>query len=195
WITSPKPPLKLYLCDWVQDNLLQYGVILQRSKLGQAYLFENGIILKKEDKLELDKIPFTEDSSTFGIPLKDFKNSKNQHSKTIYCQIIFQTVKITFDLQEIKYLKEFLNAKSFELSNNDSSKNLCKLFGYLLPRTFTLGGVLSKEYILNNNPTDFSTLQLLNKENVPDTPQKIVQLLETWNNKYEDVNTSFFNNK
>ncbi|CAG8742555.1 14496_t:CDS:1, partial [Dentiscutata heterogama] len=176
WITSPELPLKLYVCDLIQDNSLQYGVILQRSKPGRAkkaafkflkepkitqinkitiiltqpktrqesYLLENGIILKEKDGLELDKIPFTEHNPILNVPLEDFKNSKKQFSNAIYCQIIFHTVKISFDLSDIEYLQDFLNTVNSKLQGHEPSKNLCKLFGddygQLLPRTFTLGG-------------------------------------------------------
>ncbi|CAG8737411.1 7581_t:CDS:2, partial [Dentiscutata erythropus] len=256
WITSPELPL--YLCDWIQDNSLQHGVILQRSKAGrakkaaykflkepkiismnkisiiltqpktrqEAYLLENGIILKEEDELELDKIPFTEHSSALNIPLEDFKNTKNQPSNAIYCQIIFHTKKISFDLLDIKCLQEFSNtvnselqglessknsvnsglqsyessknAVNSELQSHTSSKNLCKLFGndygYLLPRTFTLGGSLSKKFVSNSNPTGITTQRLDLKYNDPDanTNQKIEQLLKAWNNEFKDIDTSFF---
>ncbi|CAG8706021.1 18709_t:CDS:2, partial [Gigaspora rosea] len=174
WITSSELPL--CICDWVQDNLLQHGIILLRSKLGRAkkaalkflkepkitpinkitiiltqpkthqetYLLENGIILKKEDRLELDKIPFTEHSSMFNIPFEDFTNSKRLSSNAIYCQIIFHTMKLSFDMSDVEYSQEFLNAVTSAHQDSESSKNLYKLFGndygQLLPRTFTLGG-------------------------------------------------------
>ncbi|CAG8732751.1 31039_t:CDS:2 [Gigaspora margarita] len=228
WIASPELPLKLYICDWIQDNSLQYGIILQRSKPGrakkaavkflkepemtqinkitiiltqpktrqEAYLLDNGIILKNEDGLELDEIPFAEHNSILNIPLEDFKNSKKQLSNAIYCQIIFHTVKISFGLSDIEYLHEFLNAVKSKLQDHESSKNLCKLFGddygHFLPRTFTLGGVLSKKYISNNHPIDFPTQQSDIKFNDPYAHQKIEQLLETWNKEFKDINTLYF---
>ncbi|CAG8775891.1 9619_t:CDS:1, partial [Racocetra fulgida] len=233
WLTSSDLPLMLHICDWIQDNSLHYGTILQRSKLGrakkaafrflrepkitqinkitiiltqpktrqEAYLLENGIILKEEDGLELDKIPFTEHSLIPDIPLENFKNSKKQFSNAIYCQIIFHTIKISFDLSDIKYSPEFLNAVDSALQEqNEPSKyeTLCKLFGedygHLLPKTLTLGGVLSKKYISNNYPADIPTQQLDIKDDDPDVHQKIENLLEIWNKEFKDVNTSFFLN-
>ncbi|CAG8614019.1 2593_t:CDS:2 [Cetraspora pellucida] len=229
WVTSPALPL--YTCDWIQDNLLQHGIILQRSKAGRAkkaafkflkepkitpinkitiilsqhktrqeeYLLENGIILKKEEKIELDKIPSAEHSSTLNIPLEDF--TKKQPSNAIYCQVIFQTIKISFDLLDIEYLQEFTNTVDSALQDqNESSrsKTLCKLFGedygHLLPRTFTLGGVLSKKYISNNHPLNIQTQRLDLKSDDPNAHSKIEQLLEAWNNEFKDVNTFYFLN-
>ncbi|CAG8614037.1 2594_t:CDS:2 [Cetraspora pellucida] len=231
WVTSPQLPLMLYICDWIQDNSLQYGVILRRSKFGrakkaafkflkepkitrinkitviltqpktrqEAYLLENGIILKEEDGIELEKIPFTE--HILDVPLEDFKNSKKQFSNAIYCQIIFHTIKISFDISDIEYLQEFSNA--VDLTRQDQNqlsqnKNLCKLFGddygHLLPRTLTLGGVLSKKYISNNHPTDIPTQRLDLKDNDPGAHHKIEQVLETWNKEFKDVNTFYFLN-
>ncbi|CAG8693024.1 4557_t:CDS:2, partial [Racocetra persica] len=241
WVTSSKLPLMLssklplmlYICDWIQDYSLNYGIILQRSKLGrakksafkflrepkitqinkitiiltqpktrqEAYLLENGIILKEEDGIELDKIPFTEHNLIPDIPLENFKNTKKQFSNAIYCQIIFHTIKISFDLSDIKYLPEFLNAVDSTLQDqNEPSKSetLRKLFGedygHLLPKTLTLGGVLSKKYISNNYPANIPTQQLDLKDDDPDIHQKIENLLEIWNKEFNDVNTSYFLN-
>ncbi|CAG8682177.1 15413_t:CDS:2 [Cetraspora pellucida] len=74
--------------------------------------------------MELDKILSAENGSTLNIPLEDFKDSKKQPSNAIYCQ---------------------------DQNESSKSKTVCKLFGedygHLFPRTFTLGGVLSKIYI------------------------------------------------
>ncbi|KAF0381915.1 kinase-like protein [Gigaspora margarita] len=228
WITSSELPL--YICDWIQDNLLQHGIVLHRSKPGRAkkaalkflkepeiiqidkitiiltqpktrqevYLFENGLILKNEDELELNNIPFIEHRSTNNIPLEDFENTKEQFSNAIYCQIIFNTIKISFDTSDVEYLREFLSSITSAHQDSESSRNLCKLFGndygYLLPRTFTLGGILSKKYISNNHPKDFPTQRLDLKYDDPNASQKIEQLLETWNKEFKDVNTFYFIN-
>ncbi|CAG8682110.1 19907_t:CDS:2, partial [Gigaspora rosea] len=197
WITSSELPL--YIFNWIQDNLLQHGIVLHRSKPGRAkkaalkFLKEpkitkiNKITIiltqpktrqEKEDKLELNKIPFTEHRSTKNIPLEDFENSKEKSSNAIYCQIIFNIIKISFDTSDVEYLRGFLNSVNSAHQGSESSKNLCKLFGndygYLLPRTFTLGGI--------------------SKYNDPDASQKIEQVLETLNNEFKDVNTLYFIN-
>ncbi|CAG8647060.1 12401_t:CDS:2, partial [Racocetra persica] len=225
WLIPPAFPLYTY--DWIQDNFLQHGIILQRSKPGRAkkaafkflkepkitpinkitiilskhksrqedYLLENGIILKKEDGIELDKIPYPEHSSTLNIPLEDFKDSKKQPSNAIYCQIIFHTIKISFDPLDIEYLREFSNAIDSALQDqNESSKSetLCKLFGedygHLLPRTFTLGGVLSKTYKSNTHPPEIKTQQLDLKSNDPyDWLNTLADNPKNWNIiSYED---------
>ncbi|CAG8746269.1 15575_t:CDS:2 [Gigaspora margarita] len=170
-------------------------ILMQPKTRQEVYLFENGFILKKEDELELNNIPFIEHRSTNNIPLEDFENSKEQFSNAIYCQIIFNTIKISFDTSDVEYLREFLNSITSAHQDSESSRNLCKLFGndygYLLPRTFTLGGVLSKKYISNNYPKDFPTQRLDLKYDDPNASQKIEQLLETWNKEFKDVNTFY----
>ncbi|CAG8494735.1 17998_t:CDS:2 [Cetraspora pellucida] len=226
WIKSP--PLELYMRDWIQNNLLQHGVLLQRSKLGhgtkpalkflrepeitqinkvtilisqpqtlqEAYLLENGIILKN-DELELDKIPFAEYGSSLDRPLVDFKNS--ECSEKVYCQIIFHAVKISFDPSSIKYLKEFSDTVDSALETHDPFKNLCTLFGndygHLLPRTFTLGGVLSRSFKPRNDITNFTHARQFEFEgNDPDAPQEIEEILKIWNGESQDIDTSLFLN-
>ncbi|KAF0381914.1 kinase-like protein [Gigaspora margarita] len=225
WISSSELPLCIF--DWVQDYLLQHGIILLRSKPArakkaaikllkepkitpinkitiiltqpkthqEAYLLENGMILKEEDNLEFDKIPFTEHSSMFNIPFEDFTNSNRLSSNAIYCQIIFHTIKLSFDVSDIEYSQEFLNAVNSARQDSESSNILCKLFGndygQLLPRTFTLGGVLSKKYISSNHPIGFTTQKLDLNYNDSDAIQIIEQLLEKWNKEF---NTLYFLN-
>ncbi|CAG8494693.1 17996_t:CDS:2 [Cetraspora pellucida] len=226
WIVL-NPPLILNLSDWVRNNELQCGVILQRSNLNHgkkaafkflqkpeiseinkvslvfeqsqnlqyAYLLENGITLKKDDRLGLgfDKIPFS-DSSMLNYPLADFKNTINQPSKSIYCQIIVRMAKISFNLADIKPLQEFTNTVNNVLQSNEPYKGLCKVFGedygHLLSRTFTLGGILSKKY---ESYTDTIYPQRFEYDiNDPRTPEKIVKKLAEWNNEYQHINTSYF---
>ncbi|CAG8465466.1 40340_t:CDS:2, partial [Gigaspora margarita] len=212
WIIL-NPPLSLYLSDWVHNNQLQRGVILQQSsqKHGKVtvlltqsqtiqddYLLENGIILKKDDGLglKLDKIPFAEHSSILNYPLEDFKHTENQPSKSIYCQIIVQMAKISFNLADIKPLQEFSDTVNNTLQSNEPYKNLCKVFGndygHLLPRTFTLGGILSKKYKSYTNtilPQRFE----YNINNLQ-TPQNIIKNLAEWNKEFQHIDTSFFFN-
>ncbi|CAG8558507.1 1983_t:CDS:1 [Cetraspora pellucida] len=227
WITFESLH-NLYLCNWVHDNVLQHGVIFQRSKLrrGQkaalkfikepkiikvneiiiilsqpktdeeAYMLENGIILNNE--LELDKINFTEYSSTLNVPLEDFKRSKHKFANAIYCQIIFRAINLSFDQSDIKYLQEFTDAINSELYSKEPFKNLCRLlgndYGHLLPRTFMLGGVLSKKYISDYNPTNIKKREFIFDGNDPNALQKIETLLKEWNIEYRDIDTSIFLN-
>ncbi|CAG8460396.1 9560_t:CDS:2 [Racocetra fulgida] len=227
WIVL-NPPLILHLGDWVRNNELQCGVILQRSNikhgkkaaykflkepkiteinrvtvlfhqpqtLQDAYLLENGIILKKDDflGLELDKIPFSENSSILNYPLEDFKHAKNQPSKSIYCQIIVRMAKISFNLADIKSLQEFSNTVNNVLQSNEPYKSLCKVFGddygHLLSRTFTLGGILSKKY---ESYSDTILPQKFEYHiNDPQTPEKIVKKLVEWNKEHQHIDTSYF---
>ncbi|CAG8821561.1 10196_t:CDS:1, partial [Racocetra persica] len=229
WIIN-KPPHHLYLGDWVQNNSLQHGVVLQQSGLGhgklpafkflkepeiieinkirvlliqpqtrqEAYLLENGIILKEEDGVELDKIPFAEYGSTLNYPLEDFKHSKNVPSDAIYCQIIFNAVKISFNLSDIKTLPDFSHAVNTALRNNLPFKKLCELFGnnygHLLPRTFTLGGILSKKY--ESTGIILPQKKIVFEYDIDDsqTPLNIEKKLEEWNEEFKHLNTSFFLN-
>ncbi|KAF0449995.1 chitin synthase regulatory factor chr2 [Gigaspora margarita] len=227
WIKSPKPPSELYMRDWIQNNLLQHGVLLQSSKLGHAvkpalkflmepkiipmnkvtilisqpktpqaaYLLENGIILKK-DELELDNIPFSGYSSLLNRPLEDFSNSK-KYSEKIYCQITFHALKISFDTSNIKCLQQFSNAVNSALESYEPYKNLCTLFGndygHLLPRTITLGGVLSKTFKSCDDLTKFIHERQFEFEgNDPDSPREIEEILKIWNGESKDIDTSLF---
>ncbi|CAG8494714.1 17997_t:CDS:2 [Cetraspora pellucida] len=228
WIID-KPPHNLYLGDWVHENALQHGVILQHSGLGhgkfaafkflkepeitvinkitvlleqpqtrqEAYLLENGIILKEEDGLELDKIPFGEYSSTLNCPLEDFKHSKDELSTAIYCRIIFNAVKISFNLSDIKVLPDFSYAVNTALRNNLPFKKLCELFGndygHLLSRTFTLGGILSKKY--KSTGIILPQKRIILEYDIDDqTPREIEKKLKEWNKEFKHLDTSFFLN-
>ncbi|CAG8802400.1 2298_t:CDS:1, partial [Racocetra persica] len=222
------PLHNLYLCNWVYDNALQHGVMLQRSKLrrGQkaafkfikepritkvneiiivlsqpetdeeAYMLENGIILN--DELELDKIGFAEYSSALNVPLEDFKRSKNKHSNAIYCQVIFRAINISFDHSDIKCLQEFTDEINSELCSKEPFKNLCRLlgndYGHLLPRTFMLGGVLSKKYVTDYNPTNIQKREFIFNGDHPNALQEIENHLKAWNIEYKDIDTSIFLN-
>ncbi|CAG8460434.1 9562_t:CDS:2, partial [Racocetra fulgida] len=190
WIKSSKLPLELYMRDWIQNNLLQHGVLLQ-----QAYLLENGIILK--DELELDNIPFAEYNSSLDRPLVDFKNSKC--SDKVYCQVIFHAVKISFDPSSIKYLQQFSDAVDSTLETHEPFKNLCTLFGndygHLLSRTFTLGGILSRSFKPRNDLTNFIHARKFEFDvNDPDAPQEIEEILKIWSGESQDIDTSLFLN-
>ncbi|CAG8448411.1 9060_t:CDS:2 [Dentiscutata erythropus] len=171
--------------------------LIQPKTRQEAYLLENGIILKEEDALELDKIPFAEYSSTLNHPLEDFQHSTNKQSRTIYCQVSVNTVKISFNLSDIKALSDFSYAVNSALQSNIPFKNLCEQFGnnfgHLLSRTFTLGGTLSKKYEYTgiNLPKnivleyDITDLQ---------TPQNIKDKLKEWNEEFQDLDTTYFLN-
>ncbi|CAG8505052.1 141_t:CDS:2 [Racocetra persica] len=227
WIKSSKPPLELYMRDWIHNNLLQHGVLLQRSKLGhgtkpalkflkepeitpinkvtilisqpqtlqEAYLLENGIILK--DELELDSIPFAEYNSSLDRPLVEFKNSKC--SDKVYCQVIFHAVKISFDPSSIKYLQQFSDAVGSTLETHEPFNNLCTLFGndygHLLSRIFTLGGILSRSFKPRNDLTNFIHARKFEFDiNDPDAPQEIEEILKIWSGESQDIDTSLFLN-
>ncbi|CAG8465446.1 40339_t:CDS:2 [Gigaspora margarita] len=171
--------------------------LIQPKTRQEAYLLENGIILTEEDGLELEKIPFAEYSSTLNHPLEDFKNLKDKHSKTIYCQVSFNAVKISFNLSDIKVLPDFSFAVNSALQSNSPFKNLCELFGndygHLLSRTFTLGGTLSKKY----ESLDIILPQkFVHEYDIadPQTPQNIKDKLKEWNDKFQDLDTLVFLN-
>ncbi|CAG8454528.1 4470_t:CDS:2 [Scutellospora calospora] len=226
WIIS-NPPLNIHLSDWVYNNELQYGIILQRlnlkhgkrpafkflkepkiieinkitllltqpQTLQDAYCLENGINLKKDDGFGLElEIPFAEYSPILSYPLENFKYAKDQPSKAIYCQIIVRVAKISFNLADIKSLEEFSNTVNNALQNNEPYKNLCMLFGndygHLLPRTFTLGGILSKTY---KSCTSTILPQRFEYDiNDANTPQKIIKKLAEWNKEFDNIDTSYF---
>ncbi|CAG8755949.1 31037_t:CDS:2 [Gigaspora margarita] len=139
-------------------------VILSQPKTDQeAYMFENGIILNEKDGLELDKIPFTEYNSTFNVPLEDFRYSKHQHSNAIYCQVIFNAIKISFDQSDIKQLQEFTDAINSEFRSKESFKNLC-----------------------SNNPTNIKERKFIFNENDPNALKEIEEHLKAWNVEFRD---------
>ncbi|CAG8475495.1 20441_t:CDS:2 [Racocetra persica] len=226
WITL-KPPLELFLLDFVHNNSLQYGVILQKSDLGHAkkaafkflriptvteirkvtlsltetqnrqdaYLLENGIVLKDEDKLDLDNIPYAEYSSVLHHPLEDFKSAKNQPFQAIYCQITVHMAKLSFNLADIKSLQEYSNSVNTALQSNEPFKSICKIFGddygHLLSRTLTVGGILSKKCVLRTKKNlPERKIEYEFEINDPQIIDKINFQLKEWEKDFE-VNTSF----
>ncbi|CAG8727057.1 7370_t:CDS:2, partial [Dentiscutata heterogama] len=137
----------------------------------EAYLLENGIILKDGDNLDLNNIPFAEYNSILSRPLEDFKFAKNQPSRAIYCQIIVNVAKLSFNLTDIKSLKKYSDSVNIALQSNEPYKNLCKIFGddygHILPRTLTV--------------------------DYPRLINKIEYQLTEWKKQFE-VDTSFFIN-
>ncbi|CAG8560769.1 25079_t:CDS:10, partial [Dentiscutata erythropus] len=121
-------------------------LLAQPRNRQEAYLLENGIILKDEDNLDLDNIPFAEYSS-ISRPLEDFKSAKNQPSRAIYCQIIVNMAKLSFNLTDINSLQKYSNNVNTALQTNEPYKNLCKIFGddygHLLPRNLTVDGAFN----------------------------------------------------
>ncbi|CAG8465042.1 7336_t:CDS:2 [Racocetra fulgida] len=226
WIAL-KPPLELFLLDFVHHNSLQYGVILQKSDLGHAkkaafkflriptvteikkvtlsltetrnrqdaYLLENGIVLKDEDNLDLDNIPFAAYSSMLNHPLEDFKSAKNQAFQAIYCQITVHMAKLSFNLADIKSLQEYSNSVNTALQSNEPFKSICKLFGddygHLLSRTLTVGGILSKKCVLRTKKNlPEGKIEYEFEMNDPQIIDKINFQLKKWEKDFE-VNTSF----
>ncbi|CAG8701614.1 18651_t:CDS:2, partial [Dentiscutata erythropus] len=224
WIAL-RPKLELFLWDWFHINSIQYGVILHESKLGhgkkaafkflrvphtekiktiklllvqpqnrqEAYLLENGI--KDDGNLDLDNIPFAEHSSILGCSLADFKSAKNQPSRAIYCQIIVNMAKLSFNLGDIKSLQKYSNSVNTALQSNEPYKNLCKIFGddygHLLPRTWTVGGVLSKKFESYTTRTLPKTFQHEYDIEDPKIIEKIEAHLKEWSERFK-VDTSFF---
>ncbi|CAG8448422.1 9061_t:CDS:2 [Dentiscutata erythropus] len=190
-----KPALK-FLMEPKITPMNKVTILISQPKTLQAvYLLENGVILK-EDELELDSIPFSEYSSLLNRPLEDFNNSKN-YSEKIYCQIIFHALKISFDPSSIKCLEQFSDAVNSALESYEPFKGLCKLFGndygHLLPRTFTLGGVLSKTFKSCDDLTNFIHERQFEFEgNDPDAPREIEEILKIWNGESQDIDTSLF---
>ncbi|CAG8544167.1 13675_t:CDS:2 [Dentiscutata heterogama] len=180
WIKTKKTRL-LYMRDWVHDLSLEYGILLQRSKLGHgdkigfkytkdptitpinntitillcqpktkqvAFSLDNG--LKREDELIFSEIPFINNHT-----LEYFRDLENKPSKTVYCQIIFNAIKISFK-SIINPSEKLSNAVDDALRSDEPFKNLCELFnntyGLLIPETITLGKKLTRTYDSCNIP-------------------------------------------
>ncbi|CAG8459406.1 18392_t:CDS:2 [Gigaspora rosea] len=169
--------------------------LVQPQNRQEAYLLENGIIFKEWDKFNLEGIPFAEYSSILSRPLEDFKSAKDQPSHAIYCQIIVNMAKLSFNLTDIKSLQEYSNSVNIALKSNEPFKNLCKIFGndygHLLPRTFTIGGILSKKYISHvKKKVPEGIIQIEYDLNDPKIIENIENKLAEWENEFQ-INTSF----
>ncbi|CAG8707202.1 11412_t:CDS:1, partial [Dentiscutata heterogama] len=170
-------------------------LLAQPKNRQEAYLLENGI--KDDGSLDLDNIPFAEHSSSsmLGRPLEDFKSAKNQPSRAIYCQIIVNMAKLSFNLGDIKSLQIFSNSVNTALQSNEPYKNLCKIFGddygHLLPRALTVGGVLSKKCESYTTRTLPRTFQHEYDIEDPNIIEKIEAHLKEWSEQFK-VDTSFF---
>ncbi|CAG8721380.1 7624_t:CDS:1, partial [Racocetra fulgida] len=216
WIKNRKPRL-LYMRDWIHDLLLEYAVLLQRSKLGNgdraafkypkdpiitpidnitillyqpgtqqlAYLFDNG--LKEEEDLNFSEIPFIDNQT-----LEYFQGLENNPSRTVFCQIIFNAIKISFK-SIIKPSEQFSNAVDGALKSNEPYSNLCELFnntyGLLVPQTIILGRKLTRTYNSCNIPPNTIKKQDPDFENFNAQAKKI---LTDWDNKHQDLDTTFF---
>ncbi|CAG8647077.1 2278_t:CDS:2 [Dentiscutata erythropus] len=218
WIETKKPRL-LYMCDWVHDLSLEYGILLQRSKLGHgdkigfkytkdptitpinntitillcqpqtkqvAYSLDNG--LKGEDELKFSEIPFINNHT-----LEYFRDLENKPSKTVYCQIIFNAIKISFK-SIIKPSEKLSNAVDDALRSDEPFKNLCELFnntyGLLIPETITLGKKLTRTYDSCNIPKN--TIEKKEEYTYENLTAQAIKTLTDWDEKNKDIDTTFF---
>ncbi|RIB01744.1 hypothetical protein C2G38_2229806 [Gigaspora rosea] len=174
-------------------------LLMQPPTQQEAYLLNNGIIIKESDELDLKNIPFLDDILEFSHPLEDFQNPKKP-SRTIYCQIIAQMAKISFDLEKIKPLEQVSEIVNISLESYEPYKNLCELFsnnyGHLVPRTLILGGKLSVEftsYDISENTIDTTQTYNYDKFDASEISE-IKQILTGWDDKYKQlhVNTNLF---
>ncbi|CAG8773290.1 8146_t:CDS:1, partial [Dentiscutata erythropus] len=171
-----------------------FTVLLAQPKTQQeAYLLNNGIIIRENDELDLKNIPFLDDILEFNFPLEDFQHPK-EPSKTIYCQVIAKMAKISFDLENIKPLEEVSEFVNISLGSCEPYKNLCELFsnnyGHLVPRTLILGRKLSielKSCDISENTIDTQTYNY-DKFNA----LGIRQILANWDDQYKYVDTRLF---
>ncbi|CAG8453627.1 9911_t:CDS:2 [Scutellospora calospora] len=161
-------------------------LLAQPKTRKEAYMLENGIILK--DELELENVPFADYSSIF--------SQNDKYPKTIYCQIIFHAIKLSSKLLDFKALSDFSIMVNSALQDNMPYKKLSELFGnnygHLLPRTLILGGILSKTY---ESYTDIILPQNIVFEydmNDPQTPKNIEEKLNEWNSQFQHLDTSVF---
>ncbi|CAG8641344.1 21749_t:CDS:2 [Gigaspora margarita] len=171
-------------------------LLMQPPTQQEAYLLNNGIIIKESDELDLKNIPFLDDVLEFSHPLEDFQNPKKP-SRTIYCQIIAKMAKISFDLEKIKPLEQVSEIVNISLESYEPYKNLCELFsnnyGHLVPRTLILGGKLSVEFTsYDDSENTIDTTQTYNYDKFD--ASEIKQILTGWDDKYKrlHVNTKLF---
>ncbi|CAG8769674.1 43726_t:CDS:2, partial [Gigaspora margarita] len=217
WIETKKPRL-LYMRDWIHDLSLEYGILPQRSKLGHghkigfnytkeptitpindtitillyqpqnqqiAYSLYNG--LKEKYELKLREIPFIDNHT-----LEHFRDLHNKLSKTVYCQIIFNAIKISFK-SIIKPSEQLSNAVDEALRSDEPFKNLCELFnntyGLLIPETLILGRKLTGTYDSCNIPNNTIKKQGDDFENFS---TQAIKMLIDWDKKNQDIDTTFF---
>ncbi|CAG8728466.1 4597_t:CDS:2 [Dentiscutata erythropus] len=103
--------------------------------------------------------------------------------------------KLSFNLGDIKSLQKYSNSVNTALQSNEPYKNLCKIFGddygHLLPRTWTVGGVLSKKFESYTTRTLPKTFQHEYDIEDPKIIEKIEAHLKEWSERFK-VDTSFF---
>ncbi|CAG8656505.1 2649_t:CDS:2, partial [Racocetra persica] len=167
--------------------------LTQPSTQQDAYLFNNGIIIKESDELDLKNIPFCDDILEFNHPLENFQPPK-EPSKTVYCQIIAKMAKISFELENIKPLEQVPEFVNISLESSEPYKNLRELFsnnyGHLIPRTLTLGGKLSIEFKSCDIPENTIVPQIHSDDKFDAI--EIRQILASWDHQYKHFNTKIF---
>ncbi|KAF0532411.1 chitin synthase regulatory factor chr2 [Gigaspora margarita] len=160
-----------------------------------AYLLENNIAIKNTDDLNLNE---TSDDyfSLLYDPLEDSQYSNNPSLKKIWCQIKFPVAKISFDLSSIILLESCLDVVNESFEHFQQYQNLSEIFknhyGYLLPKTFIIGGILSKSY-----EQDYNSINIVNSQQIDFEEkdfcfqEKLEDFLTNLSEKY-NIDTSLF---
>ncbi|CAG8509804.1 5924_t:CDS:2 [Gigaspora margarita] len=160
-----------------------------------ADLLENNIAIKNADELNLNE---TSDNyfSLLYDPLEDSQHSNNPSLKKIWCQIKFPVAKISFDLSSIILSESCLDMVDESFENFQQYQNLSEVFknhyGYLLPKTFIIGGILSKSY-----EQDYNSINIVNSQQIDFEEkdfcfqEKLEDFLTNLSEKY-NIDTSLF---
>ncbi|CAG8549788.1 1790_t:CDS:2 [Gigaspora rosea] len=162
-----------------------------------AYLLENNITIKNVDELNLNE---TSDDyfSLLYDHLEDSQHSNNPSLRKIWCQIKFPVAKVSFDLSTIILSESCLdvNIVNETFENFQQYQNLSEIFknhyGYLLPKTFIIGGILSKSY-----EQDYNSINIVNSQQIDFEEkyfcfqEKLEDFLTNLSEKY-NIDTSLF---
>ncbi|CAG8574247.1 5680_t:CDS:2 [Gigaspora margarita] len=130
-------------------------LVSQPNNQQEAYLLDNGIDLEMADELRISETPFTDFKSSSNYPVEDLINSKNKSSKKVFCQIIYQAARLSFDLPCIKASEPYIKAVDKAIESYQPYKELSELFnnyyGHLLPKTIVIefDANTSQEEIVN----------------------------------------------
>ncbi|RIB24324.1 hypothetical protein C2G38_2242073 [Gigaspora rosea] len=167
-------------------------LVAQPNNQQEAYLLDNGIDLEMADKLRISETPFIDFKSSSNYPVEDLINSKNKSSKKVFCQIIYQAARLSFDLPYIKASEPYIEAVDKAIDSYQPYKELSELFnnyyGHLLPKTIIIGGILKRSYE-SYKINSVETLKIEFYENT--SREEIVSSLVELNEKY-NIDTSLF---
>ncbi|CAG8598690.1 14629_t:CDS:2 [Dentiscutata erythropus] len=167
-------------------------LLVQPNNQQDAYLLDNGIDLKMADKLRIGETPFTDFKSPLNYPVEDLRTTKNKSSKKVFCQIIYQAARLSFDLPYIKASEPYIEEVDKAIESHQPYKELSELFnryyGHILPKTIVIGGILKRSYeSYKINSVKTSKIEIDINTSQEEIENRLVELSEKYN-----IDTSLF---